>query len=59
MVEELVCRDWQGPDASRGEFLASVKRLGWTGPDPWKKAAAKPAAKKAAPKKAAKKAGRK
>lgn len=62
-IQNLVASEWRGAVDGRDTFLASVKRLGWTGPDPWKKPApakaAKEPAKKAAVKKATKKGGRK
>jgi ParB/RepB/Spo0J family partition protein len=66
-LEELDVSEWNGPKYGREKFLASAKRIGYTGPDPWKepaetkaapkKIAAKPAAKKSA--KPANKAGKK
>jgi ParB/RepB/Spo0J family partition protein len=62
-LRELAANEWGEASNGRADFLASVKRLGWTGPDPWKKPAApkaaKKPAKKAAKKSPAKKAGRK
>ena len=56
-LEELAANEYGGSEQGREKFLASVKRLGWTGPNPWK-AAKKPEV-KAAPKRPAKKATKK
>lgn len=53
-LDHLAANGWQEPEANRNTFLASIKRLGCSYIDPWKKPA-KPATKKAQAKKAAKK----